>query len=96
MVVRDSKAQGPAKFANNNALQISRCFSAFRNRRGPLRSPIPDFDQSPAAPKLEFQRFNIHIVRQNVAGLWLKCGAKSLKVEGFWPPKKSFHHATIC
>jgi hypothetical protein len=33
MVVRESMAQGPAELANDNAVQISRCFSALRNRR---------------------------------------------------------------
>ena len=59
-------------------------------------SPTPDFDLSPAAPRLDFQRFNTHIVRQNVAGLWLKYGAKSAKIEVFWRPRNKLHDATIC
>jgi hypothetical protein len=97
IVVREAMAQGPAELANDNALQISRCFSALGNRRRvQKRSPSPDFDQSPAAPRLDFRRFNTHIVCQNVAGLWLKYGAKSAKIEVFWRPKIKLHDATIC
>jgi len=84
MIVRESMAQGPAELANDNALLISRCFSAFRNRRRvQKRSPSPDFDQPSAAPRLDFRRFNTHIVCQNVAGLWLKYGVKPAKIEAF-------------
>jgi hypothetical protein len=63
---------------------------------GSKRPPIPKFKQSPAAPRLEFRRFNTHILCQNVAGLWLKYGAKPAKIEASWRPKIKLHDATIC
>ena len=98
MVVRELRAQGPAELANDNASRRSLDVSRLSGTGDGLIKEIadPNFDQSPAAPRLEFRRFNIHIVRQNVAGLWLKCGAKPSKTEAFGPPKKSCHDATIC
>jgi hypothetical protein len=34
IIVRESMAQGPAELANDNAVQISRCFSALRTGDG--------------------------------------------------------------
>jgi len=49
---------------------------------------------TPAAPT-GTPRFNAY-VRQNVAGLWLKYGAKSLKIETFPQSENLFPDATIC
>jgi hypothetical protein len=85
MVVRESKVQGPAELADDNTSRRSLDASRPSGTGDGLVEEIadPNFDQSPAAPRLEFRRFNIHIVCQNVAGLWLKYGAKSSEVEAF-------------
>ena len=97
-VVRDSRAQGPAELANDNASRRSLDVSRLSGTGDGLIKEIadPDFDQSPAAPRLEFRRFNTHIVRENVAGLWLKYGAKASKIEAVWRAKIKLHDATIC
>jgi hypothetical protein len=51
MIVRESKAQGPAELANDNALQISRRFSALRNRRRAFEIADPDFDRMVGSPQ---------------------------------------------
>jgi len=98
MVVRESMAQGPVELANDNASRRSLDASRFSGTSDWLKksSPTPVFGQSPAAPRLEFRRFNTHIVCQNVAGLWLKYGAKRLKIKASWRPKIKLHDATIC
>jgi hypothetical protein len=76
MEIRELMAKATAGIANANGVQSSRCFSAVWNRRcdRPFRvvnavSPL----WHPAIQHLTYC--------QNVAGLWLKYGAKSVNIE---------------
>jgi hypothetical protein len=74
--------------------KVSRCFQAVREGDVFLRdrrSPVDNRRQPPLAPAI--QRL---LNSQNVAGLWLKYGLKSLKIEGSAPQKILWGDATIC
>src|ERR1700712_1991971 len=92
--IRESKANRLAGITNGNGVQISRCFSAARERRRAHgRSPFPG-RSPPAAPLASGD--STHTYSQNVAGLWLKYGAKSLNIEASSHRKIFGCHATIC
>jgi hypothetical protein len=99
MVVRESLAQGPAELANDNAsrrsLDVSRFSGTGDGLKKELRRPLTSTSRR-QPPELDFRRFNTHIVSQNVAGLWLKYGVKSAKIEASSRPKNKLHDATIC
>src|SRR5262245_30700612 len=87
ILVRQSQAESKAEVANEDAVEMSRCCQAIGNRRRVHHgSPIPKFYERQHPhwhPAIRCLR-----IRQNVAGLWLKYGAKSHKYRGFFAPQK--------
>ncbi len=83
--IRDSEAKRLAGITNGNGVQIFRCFPssarAGSRRRVHGRSPAFPIRSSPAAPT-RLPGDSMHTYSQNVAGMWLKYGVKSLKIAG--------------
>jgi hypothetical protein len=96
MDVRESDTKRLAGITNNNGLQID--LSMFLGRKGQATGPWMIADplvDEPRQPPLA-SGDSIPIFRQNVAGLWLKYGAKSLKIETSSRYKILLLDATIC
>ena len=81
MGVREPKAKRSAGITNNNGAQISRCFLG-RKEQATGSWMIADSlsRKTPGRPHLA-PGDSILRYSQNVAGLWLKYGVKSLKIE---------------
>jgi hypothetical protein len=89
-----SKAEAMAGISDNFVVKVSRCFQAVREGDVFLRDrrfPVDNRRRPPRHPTI--QRL---LNSQNVAGLWLKYGVKSLKIEGSAARKILWGDATIC
>jgi hypothetical protein len=87
-MVRESKAKELAGITNHECLADLSMFSAIRKRRQNSGRRSPDRIIA-GSPHTGTQRFNAYTICQNVAGLWLKYGAKSPKNAVPWASKKS-------
>jgi hypothetical protein len=96
MDVRESGTKKLAGITNNNGLQIDLSMFLGRNEQatGSWMIAYPQLEE-PRQPPLAFRDSKLTLC-QNVAGLWLKYGAKSLKIETSGPCKILLFDATIC
>ncbi|SHL10413.1 hypothetical protein SAMN05444159_5000 [Bradyrhizobium lablabi] len=85
-----------AGITNSYGLQIDLSMFLGRNEQatGPWMIAYPQVEE-PRQPPLAFRDSKLTIC-QNVAGLWLKYGAKSLKIAASPPAKFLPGSATIC
>ncbi len=95
--VRESEAKTMAGIANDDVCRslydVSRLYG--KGDEYILRSPVPDLDESRQPPNWH-PAIQCIFVCQNVAGLWLKYGARSAKIETSLRREILLHVATIC
>jgi len=94
-LVRESETKGLAGIANDDVVLVFRCLSAVWKRRSVHWDRLSPHWVNPGSPHWHpaIQRLSIC---QNVAGLWLKYGANSLKIETSLRRKIPPSVATIC
>jgi len=94
MDVRESKAKRLAGITNVHDLKISRSFCGKEKATGSCEIADPLSDERRPPPW--HPAIQCLPNRQNVAGLWLKYGVKSLKIETSSQCKIVVGDATIC